>query len=104
MSPALWDAVEELVSAPCGLEVQVATGIVSAPLLIVVAGHQISHFTIGVGQFGMCQRHTAKALLHTPKPLLCVAHGKWHTADSIGKEDFCRVPFIGHTVKSLPST
>jgi len=54
MSPALWDAVEELVSAPCGLEVQVATGIVSAPLLIVVAGHQISHFTIGVGQFGVC--------------------------------------------------
>jgi hypothetical protein len=54
MSPALWDAVEELVSAPCGLEVQVATGIVSAPLLMVVAGHQISHFTIGVGQFGMC--------------------------------------------------
>jgi len=49
----------------------------------------------------VCQKHTAKAFLHTAKPLPCVAHGKQQTG--VGKEVLCRVPFIGYTANSLPS-
>ena len=32
--------------------------------------------TTGGWLFAVCQKHTAKAFLHTAKPLPCVAHGK----------------------------
>ena len=57
--------------------------------------------TTGGWLFAVCQKHMAKAFLHTAKSLPCVAHGTRQTC--VGKEVLCCVPFIGHTANSLPS-
>ena len=37
--------------------------------------------TTGGWLFAVCQKHTAKAFLHTAKPLPCVKHVKRHTVN-----------------------
>ena len=65
--------------------------------------HNVTHLTLyiahliaittGFQLFAVCQRHTANIIMHMAKSLLCVAHGKQHTAYSGRQSQVCRVLF-----------
>ena len=60
--------------------------------------------TTGFRFFAECLRHSAKARLHSAKPLSSAALGKEHTAKKIDQQSpLWRVSFIGHSAKALPS-
>ena len=53
----------------------------------------MSDCTTGDSPFAMCQGHTAKPQKPTAKVLPCAAHGKGHTANSVGEIDNCKFKF-----------
>ena len=59
--------------------------------------------TTGFRFFAECLRHSAKAKLHSAKALPSAALGKEHTAKIDRQSLLCRVSFVGHSAKALPS-
>jgi len=51
----------------------------------------------------VCQKHTAKAFLHTAKPLPCVAHGKRQTANRRRQRSFQKTDFKNRKQKKFNS-
>jgi len=59
--------------------------------------------TTGGWLFAVCQKHTAKAFLHTAKPLPCVAHGKRQTANRRRQRSFQKTDFKNRKQKRFNS-
>jgi len=65
----------------------------SSKMLIKVGYTYVRSYTTGHRAFAVCQRHTAKAGLHSAKCLPCVTHGKPPTAYNGWQSDY--LPCVG---------
>ena len=58
---------------------------------------------MGYSSFAECQGHSAKAQKHSATALPSVTLGKEHMASFCRQTAVCRVFFVGHSAKPLPS-
>jgi len=59
--------------------------------------------TTGYSRFTECQGHSAMAQKHSVTALPSVTLGIQHTASFCRQTTICRVLFVGHSAKPLPS-